>query len=160
MAHFIVIWSAVLTVKEIFFGISSQLRAFSSKYWTMSLFIYRTGKYNHHLIVSVIMWAATWQNQQGECAPNEDSDQPGHPPSLIRVFAVRMKKAWVLSYTDLIVRLIWVFAGRTLTLLVLSRRGSWGIIWCNGSWVAFLEFICFSSYRNGAGLCKYFKISS
>ena len=32
------------------------------------------------------------------CAPSEDSDQPGHPPSLIRVFAVCMKKAWVLSY--------------------------------------------------------------
>ena len=31
------------------------------------------------------------------CVPNEDSDQPGHPPSLIRVFADRMKKAWVLS---------------------------------------------------------------
>ena len=30
------------------------------------------------------------------CAPSEDSDQPGHPPSLIRVFAVRMKKAWLL----------------------------------------------------------------
>ena len=32
------------------------------------------------------------------CAPSEDSDQLGHPPSLIRVFAVRMKKAWVRSY--------------------------------------------------------------
>ena len=32
------------------------------------------------------------------CAPREDLDQPGHLPSLIRVFAVRMKKAWVLSY--------------------------------------------------------------
>ena len=32
------------------------------------------------------------------CAPSEDSDQPGHPPSLIRVFTVRMKKPWVLSY--------------------------------------------------------------
>ena len=31
-------------------------------------------------------------------APSEDSDQPGHPPSLIRVFAVHMKKAWILSY--------------------------------------------------------------
>ena len=40
----------------------------------------------------------TRQNQQNECAPSEDSDQPWHPPSLIRVFAVRMKKAWVLSY--------------------------------------------------------------
>ena len=42
--------------------------------------------------------AASWQNQQNEYAPNEDSDQPGHPPSLIGVFAVRMKNAWVLSY--------------------------------------------------------------
>ena len=24
------------------------------------------------------------------CAPNKDSDQPGHPPSLIRVFAVHI----------------------------------------------------------------------
>ena len=24
------------------------------------------------------------------CAPSEDSDQPGHPPSLIRLFAVRL----------------------------------------------------------------------
>ena len=32
------------------------------------------------------------------CEPSEDSDQPGHPPSLIRVFAVRMKKVWILSY--------------------------------------------------------------
>ena len=39
------------------------------------------------------IWVATWQNQHSECAPSEDSDQPGHPPSLIRVFAVRMKKA-------------------------------------------------------------------
>ena len=33
--------------------------------------------------------AAARQNQQNNCAPREDSDQPGHPPSLIRVFAVR-----------------------------------------------------------------------
>ena len=43
-------------------------------------------------------WAASWQNQQNDFAPSEDSDQPGHSPSLIRVFAVRMKKAWDLSY--------------------------------------------------------------
>ena len=50
------------------------------------------------------------------------------------VFAVRMKKAWVLSYplsasedsdqTGRMPRLIWVFAGRTVPLLVLSCRGS------------------------------------
>ena len=32
------------------------------------------------------------------CAPSEDSALAGHPPSLIRVFDVRIKKAWVLSY--------------------------------------------------------------
>ena len=31
-------------------------------------------------------------------AINEDTDQPGHPPSLVRVFAVCMKNHWVLSY--------------------------------------------------------------
>ena len=36
-------------------------------------------------------------NKMG-CAPSEGSDQPRHPPSLIRVFAVHMKKDWVLSY--------------------------------------------------------------
>ena len=32
------------------------------------------------------------------CAPSKDSDQPRHPPSLIRVFAVSLKKARILSY--------------------------------------------------------------
>ena len=86
--------------------------------------------------ITIYKWAASWQNQQCGCAPSEDSDQPGHPPSLIRVFAVRMKNAWVLSLathwvhsedsdqTGRMPRLIWVVAGRTLTLLVLSRGGS------------------------------------
>ena len=54
-----------------------------------------------------LKWAATWQNQQSECAPSEDSDQPGHPPSLIRFFAVRMKKAWALSYPLSAQRRLW-----------------------------------------------------
>ena len=46
------------------------------------------------------------------------------------IFTVRMKKAWVLSYplsaqfNGRMPRMIWVFAGRTVTLLVLSCRGS------------------------------------
>ena len=32
------------------------------------------------------------------CAPSKDSDQPRRPPSLIRVFAVSLKKARILSY--------------------------------------------------------------
>ena len=38
------------------------------------------------------------KNNKVVCAPSEDSDQPGHPPCLIRVFAVRTKKAWFLNY--------------------------------------------------------------
>ena len=47
------------------------------------------------------------------CVPSEDSDQDGHPPSLIRVFAVRMKKAWVLSYP---LRIDWAHAQADLSL--------------------------------------------
>ena len=85
--------------------------------------------------ISKYIWAASWQNQQCGCAPSEDSDQPGHSPNLITVFAVRMKKAWVLSYplsaqrrydqTGRMLRLIWVFAGCTVILFVLSWGGSY-----------------------------------
>ena len=53
------------------------------------------------------IWAATWQNQQNECAPSEDADQSGHPPILTRVFAVRMKKAWVFRYPLCAQRRLW-----------------------------------------------------
>ena len=55
-------------------------------------------------------------------------------PSLIRVFAVRMKKTWILSYPLSAQQRLWsnwhppslirVFAGRTVILLVLSWGGS------------------------------------
>ena len=41
------------------------------------------------------------------CAPSEDSDQPGHPPSLIRDFAVLMKKVLVFSYQLIAQRRLW-----------------------------------------------------
>ena len=66
---------------------------------TRNTFLYRNnGKLspNYHQVPTI--WAATWQNQQNECAPSEYWDRPGHLPSLIRVLAVRMKKPWVLSY--------------------------------------------------------------
>ena len=54
----------------------------------------------HLWCLNWVTWAMTCQHQQNECAPSEDSDQPGHLhlPSLIRVFAGHMKKHWVLSY--------------------------------------------------------------
>ena len=68
------------------------------------------------------MWAASWQNQQNDCAPSEDSDQPGHPP----VWSVCTCVQWVAKGPSFLradsedsdqvgrmPRLIWVFAGRT-----------------------------------------------
>ena len=59
------------------------------------------------MITQDIIWAATWQNQQNDCAPSEDSDQPGHPPCLIRVFVVCIKKAYVLSFPLSAQRRLW-----------------------------------------------------
>ena len=72
---------------------------FFSKRWILTFIILI-------LFISHI-WAATWQNQENESAPSENSDQSGHPPSLIRVFAVRKKKAWVLSYPLSAPRRLW-----------------------------------------------------
>ena len=58
-------------------------------------------------LASYIVWAEIRQNQQCGCAPREDSDQPGHPASLIRVFTVRMKKTWALSYPLSAQRRLW-----------------------------------------------------
>ena len=33
-----------------------------------------------HLYHTRDIWAASWQNQQNECAPSEGSDQPGIRP--------------------------------------------------------------------------------
>ena len=80
------------------------------------------------------IWATPLQNQQNECSPSEDSDQPWHPPSLIRVFIVRTMGSQGPSFlhvdsedsdqTGQMPRLIWVFAGHTVTLLFLSCRSS------------------------------------
>ena len=63
------------------------------------------------------------------CAPSEDSDQPRHLPSLIRVFAVRLKKARILSYPLSAQQRLWSdwaesSLGAHAILLVLSRCGS------------------------------------
>ena len=68
------------------------------------------------------------------------TDQPRHPPSLIRVLAVHTKKAWILSYpwvhsedsdqTGRMPRLIWVFAGRTCHFVgFVTRRLIYGSHW-------------------------------
>ena len=63
------------------------------------------------------------KKKKNECAPSENS-----PPSLIRVFAARMKKPWVLSYPLSTQRGLWSERAHvflfSVPLLVLSCRGS------------------------------------
>ena len=54
-----------------------------------------------------VIWAALWQNQQNDCAPSEDSDMPGHPPSLISVSAVRSVGSWGSSVSSCGQRRLW-----------------------------------------------------
>ena len=88
------------------------------------------------------IWAATWQNQRNDSAPSEDSDQPGHPPSLSEssLCAQCIAKDPIFLHADSedsdqtgwMSRLIRVFAGRWLILMVLSCRGSYRGLWQQG----------------------------
>ena len=85
-------------------------------------------KVKHHaqLIILYNMSRLMTKPKKMACAPSEDSDQPGHPPSLIRVFAVRMKKSWA----GRMPRLIRVFAGRTCHFVGFVMR-----------WLIFVRFV-------------------
>ena len=92
------------------YGLTIKLRRTCQQFFSSApnfsdLIAYSCG--NTNLSTTYSVWAATWQNQQNDCAPSENSDQPGHPPSLIRVFAVHMKKARVLSYPMSAQRILW-----------------------------------------------------
>ena len=89
-------------------------------------------------------WAATWQNQQNHFAPSEDSNQPGHPPSLIRVFAVRMKKPWALSYLLSAQRRLWLDRADAQADLSLRWAHS-HFVGCVVSWLILI--LCFYSYN-------------
>ena len=83
------------------FSVGTLLKALEEK---------RAGHFACQFLLSsfCMSWVfALWQNQQSECAPSEDSDQPGHPPSVIRVFTVRIKKACTLSYPLSAPRRLW-----------------------------------------------------
>ena len=77
------------------------------------------------------IWATSWQNQQNDCAPSEDSDQPGHSLSLIslrcalngqlRTQAFFMWTAKT-DQTGRMPRLICVFAGCTCHFVGLLMR--------------------------------------
>ena len=75
---------------------SAEVRIFAPKHSYLTRILKRTlqtDKYQNILLYKKMacfhIWAASWQNQQNECSPSEDSDQPRHLPSLLRVFPVR-----------------------------------------------------------------------
>ena len=94
------------------------------------------------------------------CAPSKDSDQPGHPPSLIRVFTVRLKIDRILSYSvsaqwrlwsdwaSAHGRLIWVFAGSQANSLVCHDAAQIK--------AEFFLFLFFWKWRSGKMLCLLF----
>ena len=81
-------------------------------------------------------YAKTWQNQQNECVPSEDSTQSDQ--SLLCTHWVAKDLRFLhadsedSAQTGQMLRLIWVFAGRTISLLVLSCHGSiicFALVW-------------------------------
>ena len=98
------------------FDFAEMLMNIDEYWWTFKIICYNVDEHLKSFVTTAsfpwhiwqyMIWAATWQNQQSACAPSEDSDQPGHPPSLIWVFAVRMKKSWVRSYPLRAQRRLW-----------------------------------------------------
>ena len=62
--------------------------------WLVSLL----HKLVHHRIPVKIYEACQKKTNKMTCVPSKDSDQPGHLPSLIRVFPVCQKYVWLLNY--------------------------------------------------------------
>ena len=99
------------------------------------------------------IWAASWQTQQMAFAPSEDSDQPRHPPSLIRVFAVHMKKALVLSYPLSAQRRLWSDWA--------DAQADLNLRWAHSHFIDFVmrRLIYVLVYRIWGSLCQHIKSS-
>ena len=91
------------------------------------------------------------------CAPSEDTVQPGHLPSLIRVFTVCMKKAWILDHplsayedfyqTGRMPRLIESSLGSHVISLVLSCCGCIRSCTCTSSGTMSVCMCCLSKQQ-------------
>ena len=72
-----------------------------------------------------------WHKKTNKMSVRPAKDQPGHPESSLYAQRVAMDRRFLHAdsvdsdQTGRMPRLIWVFAGRTVTLLVLSCRGSY-----------------------------------
>ena len=104
------------------------------------------------------IWATSRQNNKMACAPSKDLDQPGHRPVWSESSLSAWRTHWVHSedsdQTGRMPRLIWVFAGRIVILLVLSWVGSfqsinnsqsepsgWPVVMVTGFTVPYLSMV-------------------
>ena len=72
-------------------------------------------------------------NKKSTVCPIEDSDQPGHLPSLISIFVVRLKNPWVLSYPlNVQQRLWWDLA---------DAQADLNLCWGTGHYVGFVVLL-------------------
>ena len=88
------------------------------------------------------------------CVPSEDSDQPGHPPSLIRVFAVCMKKAWAFNYPLSAQQRLWSDWADALDDLE-SSLGAVILFVLSLIMLCMDYFIFITLYRNACILCRH-----
>ena len=68
-------------------------------------------------------WASNQSDQSLRCALNVKLNQPGHPPSLMRVFAIHMTIAWTLRYPlSSHRRLLSDWDAQAIIFVIISRR--------------------------------------
>ena len=107
----------IALIVDIFFSLHSNILSHARLLWLKNFIASRLPTLDlwlWHFCICSIRCSAWNTNEPPQdktnkvvCAPSEDSDQPGHPPSLIRVFDVRMKKTWTLSYPLSAQRRLW-----------------------------------------------------
>ena len=111
-----------------------MLRCFYQENTSLIYTLYKELKWNWEFYSYRFTRVATWQNQQNECAPAKTQISLGIRPVWSESSLSAWRKLGSLAtnwwhredsdQTGWMPRLIWVFAGCTVTLLVLSCRGS------------------------------------
>ena len=92
---------------------------------------------------------SAWAFSQSDQSLRTGEDQPGHPPRLIRVFAVRIKKAWVLSYPWSAQRRLWSDWA--------DAQADLSLRWAHGHFVGFVmrRLILFSCWPQLGGILRF-----
>ena len=143
-----------MTVDLRFFKIVSQESVTGWHLMYTELSVIRGLCGSSELSVVRIWFRCIWYNgylsrdmtKQSDCAPSEDSDRLGHPPSLIRVFAVRSTGSWGHKLSSCGQRRLWSDAQAVLFLRLAHNH--------------FVSFVSFwhqsqEGYRVAFGACSF-----